>query len=257
MRFSRSWPCAVPMSVTPRSAIVRHAAASSSVPISSTMMISGVWFSTASIITLCCCEGSGTCIRRAPPMAGCGTSPSPPISLLVSMITTRLPWRSLKTRASSRMTVVFPTPGRPRNKMLSLPSASRSSIMSTCPFSARPTRQVRPTTEPERLRMAEMRCSVPAMPARLSPPKSPIAAIAASKSPRVTGSARRHWLGAPFAKRASGQRPRSSTTSSRSPRRACVNNASRTSTGSICASVAGSDRRCVKGVFVSRRCSQR
>jgi hypothetical protein len=171
-------------------------------------------------------------------MAGCGTSPSPPISLLVSMITTRLPWRSLKTRASSRMTVVFPTPGRPRNKMLSLPSASRSSIMSTCPFSARPTRQVRPTTEPERLRMAEMRCSVPAMPARLSPPKSPIAAIAASKSPRVTGSARRHWLGAPFAKRASGQRPRSSTTSSRSPRRACVNNASRTSTGSICASVA-------------------
>mmetsp|Transcript_10336 Transcript_10336/g.43999 ORF Transcript_10336/g.43999 Transcript_10336/m.43999 type:complete len:215 (+) Transcript_10336:866-1510(+) len=91
MRFSRSWPCAVPMRVTPRSAIVRHAAASSSVPISSTMMISGVWFSTASIITRCCCEGSGTCMRRAPPMAGCGTSPSPPISLLVSMITTRLP----------------------------------------------------------------------------------------------------------------------------------------------------------------------
>jgi hypothetical protein len=31
-----------------------------------------------------------TCMRRAPPMAGCGTSPSPPISLEVSTITTRL-----------------------------------------------------------------------------------------------------------------------------------------------------------------------
>ena len=40
-------------------------------------------------ITLCCCEGSGTCMRRAPPMAGCGTSPSPPISLEVSTMTTR------------------------------------------------------------------------------------------------------------------------------------------------------------------------
>lgn len=38
---------------------------------------------------LCCCDGSGTCMRRALPMAGCGTSPSPPISLEVSTITTR------------------------------------------------------------------------------------------------------------------------------------------------------------------------
>ena len=84
MRFSRSWPCAVPMRVTPRSAIVRHAAASSSVPISSTM-ISGVWFSTASIITRCCCEVGH--LHGARRLAGCGTSVAP-ISLLVSMITT-------------------------------------------------------------------------------------------------------------------------------------------------------------------------
>jgi hypothetical protein len=43
-----------------------------------------MWFSTASTMTRCCCDGSGTCMRRAPPMAGCGTSPSPPISLEVS-----------------------------------------------------------------------------------------------------------------------------------------------------------------------------
>ena len=36
-----------------------------------------------------------------------------------------------------------------------------------------PTRHVRPTTRPARLRMAEMRCSVRLMPARLSPPNSP------------------------------------------------------------------------------------
>lgn len=128
-----------------------------------------------------------TCMRRALPMAGCGTSPSPPISLEVSTMTTRLcsssggtvaegegRWRckgerasggkasgappaaqhiaaqlcrsrqarvhsrsGLKapapapaaagacpgaglspdsTRAISRMTVVLPTPGRPRNR---------------------------------------------------------------------------------------------------------------------------------------------
>ena len=49
IRFSSSWPCAVPMSCTPRSAMVRHASASSSVPISSMITISGMWFSTASI----------------------------------------------------------------------------------------------------------------------------------------------------------------------------------------------------------------
>jgi len=40
----------------------------------------GMWFSTASIMTRCCWAGSGTCMRRAPPMAACGTSPSPACS---------------------------------------------------------------------------------------------------------------------------------------------------------------------------------
>ncbi len=53
MRLSRLLPCAVPMSWTPRSAMVRAASASSSVPISSMTMTSGMWFSTASIITAC------------------------------------------------------------------------------------------------------------------------------------------------------------------------------------------------------------
>ena len=39
------------------------------------------------------------------------------------------------------------------------------------PNTARPMRQVRPTTLPARLRMAEMRCSVRSIPARLSSPK--------------------------------------------------------------------------------------
>ena len=53
IRLSRLLPWAVPISWTPRSAIVRAAWASSSVPISSMTMTSGMWFSTASIITSC------------------------------------------------------------------------------------------------------------------------------------------------------------------------------------------------------------
>ena len=67
-------------------------------------------------MTLCCMLGSGTCMRRAPPMAGWGTSPSPPISLEVSTITTRLWSSSDSTRAISRITVVLPTPGLPRKR---------------------------------------------------------------------------------------------------------------------------------------------
>ena len=81
IRLSRLLPWAVPISWTPRSAIVRAACASSSVPISSMTMTWGMWFSTASIITSCCSDGVRTCIRRALPMAGCGMSPSPAISL--------------------------------------------------------------------------------------------------------------------------------------------------------------------------------
>lgn len=67
-------------------------------------------------MTWCCLDASATCIRRAPPMAWCGTSPSPPISLEVSTITTRLCSSSERVRAISRMAVVLPTPGRPRNR---------------------------------------------------------------------------------------------------------------------------------------------
>ena len=47
---------------------------------------SGMWFSTASIMTRCCrCAAPlGTCMRRAGATNACGTSPSPPISLLHS-----------------------------------------------------------------------------------------------------------------------------------------------------------------------------
>ena len=44
IRFSSVLPCAVAMSITPRSAMVLQAAASSSVPTSSTTITCGVWF---------------------------------------------------------------------------------------------------------------------------------------------------------------------------------------------------------------------
>ena len=122
-RFSRELPWAVPMSCTPRSAIVRAAAASSSRPISSITITSGLWFSTASIITSCCKAGVETCMRLARPTAGWGTSPSPPISLEVSTITTRL--FSARRRAASRSMVVLPIPGRPNNSKL-LPLSIKS-----------------------------------------------------------------------------------------------------------------------------------
>ena len=173
IRFSRVLPCAVATSCTPRSAIVRAADASSSVPISSMTMTSGMWFSTASIMTACCIDGVGTCIRRALPTAGCGMSPSPPISFEVSTIITRFLRSSASTRAASRNSVVLPTPGRPIIRML-LPDSTMSRMIVIVPNTARPTRQVMPTIRPSRLRMAEMRCSVRSMPARLSSPKAPM-----------------------------------------------------------------------------------
>ena len=50
IKLSKVLPWAVAINITPRSAIVLAAATSSSVPISSTTITSGVWFSTASII---------------------------------------------------------------------------------------------------------------------------------------------------------------------------------------------------------------
>ena len=156
--------------------MVRAAPASSSVPISSMTMTSGMWFSTASIITPCWSVGVRTCIRRASPMPGCGMSPSPAISLLVSTTITRLPRSSASTRATSRSMVVLPTPGRPSSRTL-WPPSTMSRMMSMVPNTARPMRQVRPTTLPARLRMALIRCSVRSIPARLSSPKAPMWSI--------------------------------------------------------------------------------
>lgn len=66
--------------------------------------------STASIMTLCCSSQWATCIRRDDPTPLCGMSPSPPISLDVSTITTRFCISSASRRASSLMAVVLPTP---------------------------------------------------------------------------------------------------------------------------------------------------
>mmetsp|Transcript_18785 Transcript_18785/g.39140 ORF Transcript_18785/g.39140 Transcript_18785/m.39140 type:complete len:355 (-) Transcript_18785:243-1307(-) len=216
IRFSITWPCAVPTSMTPRSAMVLQASASASVPISSMITTSGMWFSTASTITLCCLEGSGTCILLALPMAGCGMSPSPPISFEVSTITTRLCSSSASTRAISLTTVVLPTPGRPSSSIeQGFSASSRSRIISTWPVTARPTRQVRPTTPPVRFRMALMRCSVPAMPARLSPPKAPTLSIAAVKSSLVITSSRKISSQLTPRNLALGLLPRSMTISSK------------------------------------------
>ena len=141
---------------TPRSAIVLAAFASSSVPISSITMTSGIWFSTASIITSCCFVGDGTCILRALPIALCGMSPSPAISLEVSTTITRFPASSANTLATSLNIVVFPTPGLPRSNTLS-PERIKSSIIFIVPYTALPTLKVIPTIFPARFLIAEMR----------------------------------------------------------------------------------------------------
>ena len=97
-------------------------------------------------MTRCCMDGSGTGIRRALPIAGWGTSPSPPISLEVSTMTTRLCSSSASVRAISRMTVVLPTPGLPRNRML-LATASTSTYNHLESLDASIPRQVFPGTE--------------------------------------------------------------------------------------------------------------
>mmetsp|Transcript_814 Transcript_814/g.2206 ORF Transcript_814/g.2206 Transcript_814/m.2206 type:complete len:279 (+) Transcript_814:1764-2600(+) len=171
MIFSRTLPCAVAMSWTPRCEMVRAARLSSTVPISSMMMTFGVWFSTASIITRCCCDVLATCMRRDRPIPTCATSPSPPISLLVSTITTLRNASSARMREISRIAVVFPTPGRPSNST-ECPSSTISLTISALPSTASPTRQVMPTIFPARFLMAEIRCSVPSMPDRLSSAKS-------------------------------------------------------------------------------------
>ena len=154
-------------------------------------------------------------MRRALPIAGCGMSPSPAISFEVSTTTTRLENSEASTRAASRSMVVFPTPGRPMIR-IDFPDSMWSRRISIVPKTERPTRQVRPTTRSARFLIAEMRCSVRSIPARLSPPKSPMREITHERSSSVTS--RSNSVTSPEVSRASGRRPRSMTTS-RSPSR--------------------------------------
>ena len=163
----------------------------------------GMWFSTASIITSCWSDGVRTCMRRALPMAGCGMSPSPAISLLVSTTTTRLPMSSARTRAASRSIVVLPMPGRPMIR-IDFPVSTKSLMISIVPKTARPMRQVSPTTLPLRLRIALMRWRVRSIPARLSSPKVPMWSTTnamsdsvISRSSSVTSESREPALGPP------------------------------------------------------------
>ena len=69
----------------------------------------------------------------------------------------------------------------PTNKMLS-PNWSRSWTMLMWPRMGLPTRQVKPTTSPFLLLIADIRCKVPSMPALFSSPNSPTAFCAYSNS---------------------------------------------------------------------------
>src|SRR6476469_351057 len=210
IRLSRLLPWAVPISWKPRSAIVRAAWASSSVPISSMTMTWGMWFSTASIITSCCSDGVRTCIRRALPMAGWGMSPSPAISFEVSTTTTRLPCSSARTRAASRSIVVLPMPGRPMIR-IDFPVSTKSLMISIVPYTARPIRHVSPTIFPFRFRIALIRCRVRSIPARLSSPNDPMCSTTWAMSDSVISRSRS--MTSESGKRASGRRHRSRTTS--------------------------------------------
>ena len=77
-----------------------------------------------------------------------------------------------------------------------------------------------------------MRCSVRSMPARLSSPKTPIWSMTWAMSASVTSRSRRS--SSPVVKRASGRRPRSITTSSRSVRFATVLSRATISGGNAC-----------------------
>ena len=131
-------------------------------------------------------------------------------------MTTRRRTSSAKIRASSRMAVVLPTPGRPSSRM-DCPSVAMSRMSSALPAMLRPTRAVRPTMRPARLRMQLTRWRVRSTPARLSAPNSPHAQTACSSWLRVSTSAER-GASSPLGNLAKGTRPRSSTSSSSSPR---------------------------------------
>mmetsp|Transcript_30272 Transcript_30272/g.88555 ORF Transcript_30272/g.88555 Transcript_30272/m.88555 type:complete len:217 (-) Transcript_30272:200-850(-) len=163
------------MSCTPRWLMVRAASTSCGVDISSTMITSGLWFSTASRIRVCCKLGLPTGIQRALPMAGWGSSPSPAISHVLSTTTTFSRLSSAKVRAISRRHVVFPTPGRPMSSndclrwAISIKNVFHA-MVAISPLVALPTRTATPKTfSGNRMGcvIKLIRCNVPAMPRRL------------------------------------------------------------------------------------------
>ena len=99
------------------------------------------------------------------------------------------------------------------------------------PYTARPTLSVSPMASPRRFRIADMRCSVRSMPARLSSPNSPMREIVYRMSSDDTSDAPSGTLCS--RKRASGSRPRSRTTSSSWSRSSLPANGSRMSAGSL------------------------
>mmetsp|Transcript_99341 Transcript_99341/g.170995 ORF Transcript_99341/g.170995 Transcript_99341/m.170995 type:complete len:364 (+) Transcript_99341:878-1969(+) len=167
-RLRRSSPRAEAISWGPRCRIVWAAATSWVRPISSQRITFGVWFCTASISTAACSSSVGTIMRRARPRDGWTRWPLPQISLLVSTTTT-LGYTSDRTRAASRIMVVWPHPGGERNSTEC--PRSTSFRKSAHPRTARPTRRLRPyTSVVAGARMAEIRCRDPSRTARLSSP---------------------------------------------------------------------------------------
>ena len=113
-----------------------------------------------------------------------------------------------------------------------------SRTISTVPKTARPTRRVKPMMAPFRLRMAEMRCSVRAMPARLSSPKSPMRSTTWAMSAALISNPWKTMLRSCV--RTSASRPRSITISIRPSLPACSAMAARRAGGSTSSSIATS-----------------
>ena len=80
----------------------------------------------------------------------------------------------------------MPTPGGPSNSTeLDSSELTKSLHNSAAPLTARPTRHVKPITVPLLFLIIEIRCKVPSIPARLSPPTSPSKLTASSMSSMV------------------------------------------------------------------------
>jgi hypothetical protein len=106
-------------------------------------------------------------------------------------------------------------PGRPMIR-IDFPVSTKSLMISIVPNTARPIRHVSPTILPFRFRIALIRWSVRSMPARLSSPNEPMCSTTNAMSSSTTSRSSR--LTSASGKRPSGRRPRSMTTSIRADR---------------------------------------